>query len=166
MTGARGRKGQMEKFRKAVIIFIAQGAYTGRFPVAPGTAGTLAAIPLYYFVMLRLSATGYIAVCLVLFLIGTWAAGHAETLLNRKDSPSIVIDEIVGYLLAMFLLPLGWGFVIAGFFLFRVFDVLKPYPLNSLQKIRGGLGVMIDDIGAAVYTNVVLRVVAAVLEKQ
>lgn len=158
-------KGRMNTITKTAILFIAQGGYAGRFPFAPGTVGTLAAV-LIYLVMMRLSPAVYLALCILLFLVGTWASDRAEALLGSKDSPSIVIDEVVGFLLAMFMLPPAWVFVVAGFFLFRVFDIIKPYPLDNLQNIRGGLGIMLDDIGAAVYTNVVLQVVAAVLNRQ
>lgn len=148
----------MNSLSKAVIIFISQGAYSGRFPIAPGTAGTAVGVLLYLW-MKGLSPALYLAACLVLFVIGTWAAGHAETLLGRKDHSSIVIDEVVGYLLSMFMLPPAWGFVLAGFLLFRIFDIIKPYPLRRIQDLHGGLGVMLDDVGAGIYTNVVLQVV-------
>jgi phosphatidylglycerophosphatase A len=147
---------QMDKIKKAVIIFIAQGAYAGRFPVAPGTAGTLIGVLIYLW-MRTISPAAYLAICFIVMMIGTWVAGRAESLLGRKDSPSIVIDEIAGYLVAMFMVPRGWGFMVAGFLLFRVFDILKPYPLKRLQNIHGGTGVMADDIGAGVYTNLVLE---------
>jgi phosphatidylglycerophosphatase A len=148
----------MNKISKAVVIFIAQGAYTGRFPIAPGTAGTLAGVLLYLW-MKGLSPGIYPVVCLFLFVLGTWVSGRAEELLGKKDHPSIVIDEIAGYMVSMFLVPPTWGFLVAGFLLFRFFDIVKPYPLKRLQDIRGGLGVMLDDIGAGIYTNVVLQLV-------
>jgi phosphatidylglycerophosphatase A len=82
--------------------------------------------------------------------------------LGAKDSPTIVIDEIAGYLLAMFLIPFAWWAVIAGFVLFRFFDILKPWPVNKLQDIPGGPGVMLDDIGAGIYTNVILQITVAI----
>jgi phosphatidylglycerophosphatase A len=153
---------EMNKVSRAVVIFIAQGAYAGRFPIAPGTAGTVVGVLLYPWIK-GLSPGLYTAFCLLLFAIGTWAAGNAEELLGKKDHSSIVIDEIAGYMVSMFLVPPAWGFVVAGFFLFRFFDIVKPYPLNRLQEIHGGLGVMLDDIGAGVYTNIVLQVVSGLL---
>ena len=91
--------------------------------------------------------------------IGVWAAGEADAVLGTKDSPTIVIDEIAGFLIAMLLVPFSWWTVAAGFVLFRVFDILKPWPLKTLQEIPGGPGVMLDDLGAGVYTNVTLQVV-------
>lgn len=150
----------MNTLTKTITLFIAQGAYSGRFPVAPGTAGTLVGVLLYW-CMKDLSPAVYAFLTSIIFLIGTWAAGRSEVLLGRKDSPSIVIDEIAGYLLAMFLIPTGWWFVAAGFLLFRVFDIMKPYPLKRFEKVPGGFGVMLDDIGAGIYTNLALQ--AAVL---
>ncbi|HEY6010235.1 MAG TPA: phosphatidylglycerophosphatase A [Nitrospirota bacterium] len=146
----------------AVILFIAQGGYSGRFPVAPGTAGTVVAV-LLYLAMARLSPAVYGVFCVLIFLVGIWAAGRAEVLLGKRDSPSIVVDEIAGYLVAMFLVPPAWGFVAAGFVLFRIFDILKPWPLGRLQDLHGGPGVMLDDIGAGVYTNLLLQIAAYVV---
>jgi phosphatidylglycerophosphatase A len=152
-------QGQMNRLTGSVILFIAQGAYAGRFPIAPGTAGTLVGVFLYLGIK-NFSPLPYAALCILLCVIGAWAAGRAEAILGGKDSPSIVIDEIAGYLIALFMVPASWSFVAAGFFLFRVFDVVKPWPLDDLQEVRGGLGVMLDDIGAGVYTNLVLQIAA------
>lgn len=153
---------EMNKITRAAVIFIAQGAYAGRSPVAPGTAGTLVGVLLYLW-MKGLSPGIYVVSCLLLLAIGTWAAGRAEDILGSKDHPSIVIDEIAGYMVSMFLAPPAWGFMIAGFLLFRFFDIVKPYPLKRFQELRGGPGVMLDDIGAGIYTNLVLRIVSGVL---
>jgi phosphatidylglycerophosphatase A len=146
---------------KAFILFFAQGAYSGRFPIAPGTAGTAVGVLLYLLIN-GLPLTAYLLVCVLVAGIGTWAAGEAEKLLGKKDSPSIVIDEIAGYVLAMVMIPPTWGLIIAGFFLFRFFDIIKPWPLRRLEKLHGGVGIMIDDIGAAIYTNIVLQIIARV----
>jgi phosphatidylglycerophosphatase A len=159
MFGNINEYGQMDSIKKAVIIFIAQGAYAGRFPVAPGTAGTLIGVLLYLW-MRTISPAVYLVLCFIVIMIGTWTADRAELFLGRKDSPSIVIDEIAGYLVAMFMVPQGWGFVVSGFLLFRAFDIIKPYPLKRLQDIHGGAGVMFDDIGAGVYANLVLQAAA------
>ncbi len=154
----------MNKFSRAAVLFIAQGAYSGRSPFAPGTAGTLVGILLYLGVK-NLSPIPYGILCVILCSIGIWAAGEAELILGSKDSPSIVIDEIAGYLIAMFMVPSGWGFIAAGFLIFRVFDVVKPWPLFGLQEVRGGLGVMLDDIGAGIYTNIVLQITVLFLSR-
>ncbi len=159
MTLVSDNKGQMNRLSKTVIIFISQGAYFGRFPVVPGTAGTVVGV-LLYLVMKGLSPAWYLLWCAVIIAGGTWAAGRAEILLEKKDPPSVVIDEVAGFLLSMFMVPPQWGFVIAGFFLFRIFDIIKPYPLNRLQDLHGGAGVMLDDIGAGIYTNIALQLAA------
>jgi phosphatidylglycerophosphatase A len=154
----------MNKVVRAIILFIALGAYAGRFPIASGTAGTVVGVFLYLG-MKGLAPAHYFAVCVLVFLVGTWAAGRAEIILDQKDSSLIVIDEIVGYLVAMFMVPPTWGFVVAGFFIFRVFDILKPWPLQRLEEIHGGWGVMLDDIGAGVYTNIVLQIAAFLISR-
>jgi len=151
----------MNKTFDKIALFIAQGGFSGSMPIAPGTAGTVVGVLLYLLVK-DLSSLLYSAVFVTVTLIGTWAAGAADNVLGAKDSPTIVIDEIAGYLLAMFLIPFAWWAVIAGFVLFRFFDILKPWPVNKLQDIPGGPGVMLDDIGAGIYTNVILQITVAI----
>lgn len=148
----------MGKARRALVLFIAQGGFSGRSPFAPGTAGSLAAVPLYM-VASGLSWPVYASVVLVIVAVGAWAADRAEELLNKKDHPSIVIDEIAGFFITMLLLQPEWEYVMAGFVLFRFFDIWKPFPLHRLQQMHGGLGVMLDDIGAGVYANIVLQTI-------
>ena len=147
----------MNKTFEKIVLFIAQGAYSGRFPMAPGTAGTAVGMLLYLLVK-GLPSLWYGAVFAAVTLIGTWAAGAADRVLGTKDNPTIVIDEIAGYLLAMFLIPFAWWAVIAGFVLFRFFDILKPWPIDRLQSIPGGLGVMLDDIVAGIYANIFFQI--------
>ena len=149
---------------RELILFIAQGAYAGKFPVAPGTAGTLVGALIQYGIR-NTSPLIYISITVLVCLVGTWAAGRAEIILGRKDSPSIVIDEIAGFLIAMFMVKAGWGYLAAGFALFRLFDITKPWPLHSLQAVKGGLGVMIDDIGAGIYTNITLQLAAFLISR-
>jgi phosphatidylglycerophosphatase A len=150
---------EIRKIQRAIILFIAEGSYAGRMPFAPGTAGTLVGVFLYLLIN-RLPLTWYVFVSILTVGVGTWASGEAEKLLQKKDAPSIVIDEIAGYLVSMALVPCTWGFVLAGFILFRFFDILKPWPLKKLQDIRGGAGVMLDDIGAGLYTNILLQILS------
>jgi len=149
----------MSRVARGFILFISQGAYAGRFPVAPGTAGTVVGM-LLYLGMKGLAPGWYLAVCVLIFLAGTWAAGRAEEMLGCTDCPSIVIDEIAGYIVAMFMVPTTWGFIVAGFILFRAFDIVKPWPLRRLEALPGGPGVMLDDIGAGIYTNIILQIAA------
>jgi len=147
----------VNKLQQSIILFVAQGAYSGRSPFAPGTAGTIIGMLLYLFFKER-PLWIYLGVCAVVTALGSWAAGEAEKLLGKKDSPSIVIDEIAGFLVSMLLVPGTWQFMIAGFLLFRFFDIVKPWPLHGLQKVRGGMGVMLDDLGAGIYTNIILHI--------
>ena len=147
----------MSKNNDNIILFIAQGAYSGRFPKAPGTAGTVIGALLYLLVK-DASSLVYGAVCVCLIALGTWAAGRADTILGTKDSPTIVIDEVAGFIVAMMLVPFTWWSVPAVFVLFRFFDILKPWPIDRLQSIPGGLGVMLDDIVAGIYANVFFQI--------
>ena len=153
----------MMKTSDRIVLFIAQGAYSGRAPIAPGTAGTVVGV-LLYLVMKDLGPLGYSAVCAAVFAVGTWAAGYVDRMFGTKDNSTIVIDEIAGYLAAMLLVPAAWQYIAAAFFLFRAFDIIKPFPLRRLEELPGGLGVMLDDIGAGVYTNIVLQVAAQILK--
>jgi phosphatidylglycerophosphatase A len=148
--------------KRTVILFIAEGAYAGRSPIAPGTAGTVVGV-LLYLLLKGLPLAWYLVACVLVAGIGTRAAGEAEKLLGKKDAQSIVIDEIAGFLISMIMVPSGWGFVAAGFFLFRLFDIVKPWPLKRLQDLHGGAGVMLDDIGAGIYTNILLQSVSYLL---
>jgi phosphatidylglycerophosphatase A len=148
----------MNKTFDKIIIFIAQGAYSGRAPIAPGTAGTVVGVLLYLLIK-DIGLPGYGAVCIAVIAIGTWAAGHTDRMFGSKDDSTIVIDEIAGVLVAMYLIPFTWGYVAAGFFLFRAFDIVKPWPLRRLERVSGGLGVMLDD------TNIVLQITGFLLGK-
>lgn len=152
-----------KRFNNQLVLFFAQGAWTGKAPIAPGTAGSLVGV-LLYLALAGLSAGWYVFTCILAVGIAVWTAGQAEKLLGQKDAPSIVIDEIAGYLVAMSLLPSGWGFMAAGFILFRLFDIIKPFPLKRLQDLHGGLGIVLDDVGAGIYANVILQIIALLLK--
>jgi phosphatidylglycerophosphatase A len=154
---------EIRALKKSVVLFIAEGAWAGRSFIAPGTVGTIVGV-LLYFLLEGLPLVWYIAACIFVTAIGSWAAGEAEKLLGKKDAQSIVIDEIAGYLISMAMIPSGWVFVVAGFVLFRLFDVFKPWPLKRLQDLHGGPGVMLDDLGAGVYTNAVLQIAVLVIK--
>ncbi|OGW36651.1 MAG: hypothetical protein A2010_07485, partial [Nitrospirae bacterium GWD2_57_9] len=153
-----------KRFPNKLILFIAQGAYSGRFPVAPGTAGTLIGI-LLYLLLAGLPSGWYLFACILMAVLAVWSAGEAEKMLGKRDDGSIVIDEIAGYLVSMLSVPAGWGFIVAAFVVFRFFDVLKPFPLKRLQDLHGGPGIVLDDIGAGVYTNLVLQAAAFILSR-
>jgi len=139
------------------VIFLATGCYVGYSPLIPGTTGTLVAIPIYFFLS-RLSPLYYIAILLGSIYIAIWASDGAEVLLQSRDCRHIVIDEMVGFLVAMFMVPPTLRNILLGFFLFRALDIIKPFPIRALEGWRGGYGVVLDDIVAGVYTNLVIHV--------
>ncbi len=123
---------------------------SGLLPVAPGTFGTIAAIPLI--IVLNILEIWYIIIILAFAIaIAVWSAGHAQVLLKKNDPSAVVIDEVAGFLLTMTFLPATWPAVILGFFLFRLFDIFKPYPIKHLEKIKGGFGIVMDDLLAGLY---------------
>lgn len=122
----------------------------GLAPVAPGTAGTLAAIPLYLLASC-LGPLGYFLVTAAVIVIGTWASEGAARELGVHDHPSIVVDEVAGFLVTMALLPVSWVSVVLGFIAFRAFDIIKPWPIRWLDaRVSGGIGIMLDDLVAAI----------------
>ncbi|MFC1624540.1 phosphatidylglycerophosphatase A [Candidatus Omnitrophota bacterium] len=135
--------------------------YIGYIPFAPGTVGSLAALFLYYFVKDNLWLFG-ISIIISLFL-GLASAGKVERLSGSKDTRVIIIDEFTGMLLSLYLLPVSIGYIVSAFLLFRFFDIVKPAPIKRLEKLPGGLGIMLDDLMAAVYTNLVLQIVYRLL---
>lgn len=143
---------------KKIDIWIATGFGLGYSPIISGTVGTLGGIILFW-IFHRLPWPLYLATLIAFSFLGIWSADRAERVFQKKDSGYIVIDEIVGFLVAVFLIPWKWPLVVMAFFLFRVMDILKPFPLRSAEKLPGGLGVMLDDIGAGIYTNVLLQIV-------
>lgn len=140
-------------------MLIATGFYSGYLPKAPGTWGSLVGL-LLFFLLHRLSLPVYLAVVAGLFIVGFFTAGGAEKILDSKDPGIIVIDEIVGILVAMIAVPLTPLTMIIGFILFRIFDIAKPFPVNFFdQRFHGGLGIMLDDVVAGLYTLFILQLV-------
>lgn len=136
-------------------IFLATFGGVGYCPVAPGTAATAAGIVVA--LICQGSLFLYSAVTVVLFVVGVSACTYMEKLLGVKDPGVACIDEVVGVLIALWSLPLTWPVVISGFFLFRALDMFKIYPINRLEAIEGGMGIMLDDVMAGLYTNIILR---------
>jgi phosphatidylglycerophosphatase A len=137
--------------------FVGFGFGSGLVPVAPGTAGTLMAVPLY--LLLRdLPIEGYLAAVVLCFLLGLPACAHSARRLGVHDHPAIVWDEIVGYLVTMILAPPDPVWMVAGFVLFRCFDILKPWPIRWCdRRVHGGLGIMLDDLLAGAFSFVLLQ---------
>jgi phosphatidylglycerophosphatase A len=145
------------EIRQKCVVLLATGCYAGYVPIAPGTLGTLVAVPLAYV----LSLLGPLEA--VLFIAGfaglaVWVSGEAEKIFKRKDPGLIVIDEMAGFLVTLFLIPWSAKNVVIGFFLFRLMDIAKPFPIRRLEsKWPGGWGVVGDDVLAGVYANILLR---------
>lgn len=147
------------------IHFLAFGFGSGLSPIAPGTVGTLAAIPLYLLMSL-LSPVGYVVLLLVIIVAGVWICDQSAHALGLEDPGGIVWDEFAGFLVTMFLAPQGWAWLLAGFVLFRLFDIWKPYPISWLdQQVKGGMGIMLDDLVAGLYAWLVLQGVSLLLTR-
>jgi phosphatidylglycerophosphatase A len=131
----------------------------GYAPFAPGTFGSAAGLLLW--AVLPQSAGAQSAAIVLIFALGVWSAGVAEHHFRATDPAPVVVDEVMGMLVTLFMIPVGWPGAAAGFLIFRVFDVVKPPPANRLERLRGGMGIMADDFMAAVYANLVLRVAVA-----
>ena len=135
------------------------GFGVGLSPVAPGTMGTLIAIPIYFY-LAAFSPVIYLLVVGILFSLGCWCAAKTAEALDTYDHPGIVIDEIVGFLITMLFVPTTWYWIILGFLFFRLFDIWKPWPISAAdQRIKGGLGIMLDDVLAALYGLLSLHIV-------
>ncbi|MCB1860557.1 MAG: phosphatidylglycerophosphatase A [Gammaproteobacteria bacterium] len=145
------------------VHLLAFGLGAGAFPRAPGTAGTLAAVPLYLLLQ-QMPGGLYLLLVLLLFLLGIWLCGRTSRDLGVHDHGGIVWDEWVGLLVTMWLAPVGWGWLCTGFLLFRLFDILKPWPIGWLdRRVGGGLGIMLDDLIAGLFGFAVLQTAAWLL---
>lgn len=140
-----------------LAVFLATAAYCGYAPVAPGTVGSAAGLLLYVVVWLTRSPLLESALIAGTFAVGVWSATHAERYFGGIDPGPVVIDEVLGMLVTLAFIPVGWSGAIAGFVIFRVFDVVKPYPVNRLEHFHGGFGIMADDAMAGIYSNICLR---------
>ena len=142
---------------RRLAVFVCSFGYIGFFPVAPGTVGSAAGLSVY----LILRSLGLVAfewaVIAVLLILGVVLTGPCEEDLRCTDPGPVVIDEVMGMLITVAMIPVGWGGMLLGFLLFRALDVLKPFPARQLERLHSGLGVMADDAMAAVYANLALR---------
>ena len=145
-------------FRQKAVLFFATGCYSGKIPFAPGTFGSMAGLPLCY-LLSRLDTVPAAVLTLCFIGLAVWIAHRAEKLVNAKDPGCIVIDEIAGMMVALFGIPLTPAAAGAGFFIFRAFDIVKPFPVRVLENnFPGGAGIVFDDIAAGIYSNLALRV--------
>jgi phosphatidylglycerophosphatase A len=141
-----------------LIRFIATCGFIGEKVPAPGTAATLVTA-VVYFLFIPTSYSFYWTMLIVLTFIGVVTSGRAEEMMDEIDPPQVVIDEVVGFLIAMAFLPKSLGLIVVGFIIFRILDIAKVYPMNKLQIVAGGLGIMLDDIYAGIVTNLLLRII-------
>ena len=143
-------------------LLVATCGYVGYVPVASGTFGSAAGLVVFAAVRLSESVAVELAVIVLLFVIGIWSSSVAERHLGGVDPGPVVIDEVAGMLITLALLPVNVYGAIVGFLIFRLLDVIKPWPADRLERLHGGLGVMADDAMAAVYANLALRILIAV----
>ena len=148
-------------FRRHPVQFFAFGFGSGLSPKAPGTAGTVVAVPLY----LGFAGLGlfqYSLVLLVTAVVGVWICGAASRQLEVHDHPGIVWDEFVGYWITMWAVPVEWVWILVGFIAFRVYDIVKPWPISLVdRRVHGGLGIMADDIIAGVMACATVHLLMA-----
>jgi len=136
-------------------LAVATALGVGYVPFAPGTFGSAVGLLLWF--VLPSSPIAQAAAIVVVCVVGSWSGSVAERYFGRVDPGHVVVDEVAGMLVTLFLVPVGWIGAIAGFFLFRISDIVKPYPANRLERLPGGIGIMADDVMAGVYANLVLR---------
>ena len=144
-----------EAFRKSafsekVALVLATWFGCGLVPLASGTVGTLAAVPLLH-VLNNLGIRSSVFTLLIAFVLAVWSSDQTQALLKKKDPSEVVIDEVAGFLFTMAFLPYTCLSFCLGFFLFRFFDVLKPFPIKHLEKLKGGFGIVMDDLMAGLY---------------
>ena len=152
----------MVKDRRSLAIWIATGLGSGYFPLAPGTAGSALGLALVFAFRQTSLTPLWLGVSLaafagLLFFVGVWSAGKAEKVFGRVDPGQVVIDEVVGQIITFVVTPrVTWTGLLAGFILFRVFDIVKPFPARGAERIPGGWGIMMDDLVAGLYSLLVL----------
>jgi phosphatidylglycerophosphatase A len=156
-----GSPGQ-SSFANRLILALATWGGVGYLPGAPGTWGTAAALPLWW-LLAHLGHLGYVLALALLLAVSVMVAGPAQILLGRHDHPAIVIDEVVGVLIALAGAPLNWTWLLVGFVAFRAFDILKPWPISRLNRGKSGLVVVLDDVAAGVLARLVLAIVQVMI---
>ena len=138
-----------------LALCLATACGTGYAPFAPGTLGALVGLAVW--AVLPATAAIQAAAVVLLFVAGSWSGSVAERHFSRTDPSYVVIDEVLGMVMTLSLIPVGWPGAFLGFLLFRAADILKPYPANRLERLHGGVGVMADDAMAGIYANLTLR---------
>jgi phosphatidylglycerophosphatase A len=144
---------------KQPIQFLALGFGSGLAPKAPGTFGTLAAVPLFL-LLAQLSTQHYFIAVVLMSIAGVYICGKAADDVGVHDHPAIVWDEFVGYFITMFMIPISWQSVVVGFLLFRFFDIVKPWPISYIDtKVSGGTGIMLDDVIAGIFSLIIMQLI-------
>jgi phosphatidylglycerophosphatase A len=142
---------------KHICTFLATGCYSGYLPIAPGTWGTLVAMPLFW-LLGSLSPFVYLVTLVGFIFLSIWAADYGSVKFEREDPPQVVIDEIAGYLVTMAFFKPSLVIMIIGFFMFRLFDITKPQPVAWCEKkFSGGTGIVLDDVMAGIYANLAIH---------
>lgn len=150
---------------KNPLYFIAFGFGSGLMPIAPGTFGTLAAIPIYL-MMVGLSWPWYLCLIVIAFIMGVFVCDKVTSELGVQDYSGIVWDEVVGFLITMFMAPVGIVWVVVGFGLFRLFDIWKPQPIRWVDKhVQGGFGIMVDDVLAGILALAIMQILSVLFVK-
>jgi phosphatidylglycerophosphatase A len=147
---------------RRLAVFLATCGYVGYAPVAPGTFGSAAGLVIFALVRASGSMSVELATIVVLFAVGVWSGTQAEHHFGGVDPGPIVLDEVVGMLITLALLPVNATGAFVGFIVFRALDVVKPWPSGRFERLHGGLGIMADDGMAALYGNGVMRILVAV----
>jgi len=148
-----------------LIVALATGLYSGKIPFAPGTWGSAFALIPWYFCR-GLSLVNYLIVLAVIFVVGFLTSGSAEKIIDRPDPGCIVIDEVLGMFITLTLAPNHPAAWLLGFVLFRIFDVLKPFPVSWFDtNLHGGIGIMMDDVMAGIYALICLQLIWLVIGK-
>ncbi len=148
-----------------LIVALATGLYSGKIPFAPGTWGSAFALIPWYFCR-GLSLVNYLIVLAVIFVVGFLTSGSAEKIIDRPDPGCIVIDEILGMFITLTLAPSHPAAWLLGFLLFRIFDILKPFPVSWLDThLHGGIGIMMDDVMAGIYALICLQLIWLLIGK-
>ena len=150
------------RFRRLGLM-VASVFGVGYIPVAPGTCGS--AVGLLVWAAVGPSPIAQAVAIVALFAVGSWSGDVAEHHFGHTDPRYVVVDEVMGMMVTLFMNPVGWPGALGAFLLFRLFDVIKPYPANRLERLHGGIGVMADDGMAAIYANLALRLLVALAHR-
>jgi len=146
-------------FKEKLVMFLATGCFVGNIPTAPGTFGSIAGL-LFCLFLSRASFLFASLIVVVFIIFAVWIAGEAEKIIKQKDPGRIVIDEIAGIMVTLLGLPFNYISVISGFFIFRILDIIKPFPIRTIEnKLSGGAGIVMDDVAAGFLSNCLLRAI-------